>query len=108
MIPLAELPRLVRATLWIPGPPADAVVVLRHLEGQNQWPRFKNSFFSITRPNPRLPLQCLVLGWMRPNQAGRERAGSTICCPLSTRNLWERSVHSGKADPNGRSGDPRG
>ena len=37
----------------------------------------RNSFFSITRLNPRLPIQatslCLVLGWMRPKQLKRER-----------------------------------
>ena len=28
VVPLTELPRLLNATLWIPGPPVDAKVVL--------------------------------------------------------------------------------
>ncbi|KAJ3665593.1 hypothetical protein Zmor_001084 [Zophobas morio] len=41
VVPLAKLPRLVRATLWIPRPTVDVEVVLRRLEGQNQWVRVK-------------------------------------------------------------------
>ncbi|KAJ3655341.1 hypothetical protein Zmor_014475 [Zophobas morio] len=41
VVALAELSRLLRATLWIPGLPVDAQVVLRRLEGQNQWARVK-------------------------------------------------------------------
>ena len=66
VVPLAELPRLVRATLWIPGLPVDALTWRVRING----PTLKNGVFFITRPNPRMPLQatslCLVLGWMRP------------------------------------------
>mgnify|MGYP005984135983 FL=1 len=41
VVPLAELTRLVRTTLWIPGPPVDAEVAVHRLEGQNQWPCVK-------------------------------------------------------------------
>ena len=44
VVPLSELPRLVRAILWIPGTPLYAEVVLRRLEGQNQWARVKKWF----------------------------------------------------------------
>ncbi|KAJ3649881.1 hypothetical protein Zmor_021598 [Zophobas morio] len=64
VVPLAELPRLVRATLWIPGPPVDAEVVFRRLEGQNQWAHIKKwlLFHHEAKPEAASPGNLLVFG----------------------------------------------
>ena len=86
VLPLAELPRLVRATLWIPAPPVDAEVVLRRLEGQNQWARVKKWFLFHHEAKPKADspgnIFVFALG-MDEAKTIREREGR-ICCPLST------------------------
>ncbi|KAJ3621762.1 hypothetical protein Zmor_007308 [Zophobas morio] len=88
VVPLAELPRLVRATLWIPGPPVDAEVVLHRLQGQNQWGRVKKwlVFHHEVKPETASLDNLFVFGFgMDAAKIIRgERAGSTTCCPPST------------------------
>ncbi|KAJ3664979.1 hypothetical protein Zmor_000506 [Zophobas morio] len=89
VVPLADLPRLVRATLWIPGPPVDAGVVLRRLEGQNQWANVKKwlLFHREAKPEAASPGNLFVFGLgMEEAKIIREREGR-INYMLSSFNL---------------------
>ncbi|KAJ3666215.1 hypothetical protein Zmor_001668 [Zophobas morio] len=113
VVPLAELPRLVRATLWIPGPPVDAGVVLRRLEGQNQWAHVKKwlLFHREAKPEAASPGNLFVFGLgMEEAKIIREREGR-INYMLSSFNLKlkenEASAQEGQT-PIGRGRNPRG
>ncbi|KAJ3655602.1 hypothetical protein Zmor_014724 [Zophobas morio] len=77
---LAELPRLVRTTLWIPGPLMDVEVVLNPLEGQNQWARVNNLllFHHEAKPEAVSKGNIFVFDFgMDETKTIRKRAGST-------------------------------
>ncbi|KAJ3655371.1 hypothetical protein Zmor_014504 [Zophobas morio] len=101
VVPLAELPRLVRATLWIPGSPVDAEVALRRLEGQNQWAHVKKGllFHHEAKPETASPGNLFVFGLgMDEAKIIRVREGG-INYMLSSFNLKlkenEASAHEG-------------
>ncbi|KAJ3652465.1 hypothetical protein Zmor_018426 [Zophobas morio] len=63
-VALAEIPRLMRTTLWISELPVDAEIVLRRLEIQNRWARVKKCllFHHEAKPEAASPGNLFVFG----------------------------------------------
>ena len=59
------LPRILKATAWIPGKPEDPAVVLRRLDGFNPW--LKTSSWRIVRPDGRNATVAKSCGYLVSN-----------------------------------------
>ena len=98
----------MRATLWIPGPPVNAEVVLHRLEGQNQWARVKKwlLFYHEAKPKAASPGNLFVFGLgMDEAKTIREREREDRISYTLKKN---EGVDSGRAGPYARGRNPRG
>lgn len=55
VVPVDQLPKLTKVTLWIPGNPVETGVILRRLAAQNPWAKIEEwiNFHTVTRSDPK-------------------------------------------------------
>lgn len=54
IVPVDQLPKLTKVTLWVPGPPDETDVVMRRLAAQNPWAKVREwiTFHTSTKDEP--------------------------------------------------------